>query len=48
MFNNSFYVISRFGNDSVLYNLALKVKTKKRGHPQWFDGKIVFTNLDLT
>ena len=37
-----------FENDAVLYYPTLERKTGKRGHPKWFDGKIDFTNLDLT
>ena len=48
MCNNGFQVISRFRNDAVLYYPAPEVKTKKRGHPRWYDGKIDFANLDLS
>ena len=35
-------------NDVVLYYPILEKKTRKRGHPKWFDGRIDFVNLDLT
>ena len=48
MCEGDFHVISRFRNDVVLYYPTLEKKTRKRGHPKWFDGRIDFANLDLT
>ena len=48
MCESDFHVISRFRNDVVLYYPTLEKKTGKRGHPKWFDGRIDFSNLDLT
>jgi hypothetical protein len=48
MCKNGFHVISRFRNDATLYYPALEKSTGKRGHPKWYDGRIDFTNLNLT
>ena len=48
MCTNGFHVISRLRNDAVLYYPAPEIKTKKRGHPKWYDGKIDFASPDLT
>ena len=48
MCENNFHVISRFRNDVVLYYPTLEKKTGRPGHPRWFDGRIDFTNQDLT
>ena len=48
MCGNDFHVISRFRNDVILYYPTLEQKTGKRGHPEWFDGRINFAKLNLT
>lgn len=48
MLNAGFTVISRLRNDSVLFYPTTKERTGKRGRPFVYDGKIDFSNLDLS
>ena len=43
-----FHVISRLRNDAVLFYPTIQKPTGKRGHPKWYDGKVDFSNLDLS
>lgn len=43
-------MISRLRNDAVLFYPTLQETTGKRGHrhPKWYDGKVDFSNLDIS
>lgn len=43
-----FHLISRFRDDAHLMYITTKSRTGKKGRPKKFDGKIDFSNLDLT
>lgn len=45
---DDFHVISWLRNDAVLFYPTLQKPTGKRGHPKWYDGKVDFSNFDLS
>ena len=48
LLREGFHVISRLRNDAVLFYPTIQKPTGKRGHPKWYDGKVDFSNLDLS
>lgn len=48
LFKEGFHVISRLRNGAVLFYPTLQEPTGKRGHPMWYDGKVDFSNLDIS
>ena len=48
LLREGFHVISRLRNDAVLFYPTIRKPTGKRGHPKWYDGKVDFSNLDLS
>lgn len=48
LLKEGFHVISRLRNDAVLFYPTIQKPTGKRGHPKWYDGKVDFSNLDLS
>ena len=48
LLKEGFHVISRLRNDAVLFYPSLQEPTGKRGHPKWYDGKVDFSNLDIS
>lgn len=43
-----YHVVSRFRSDAVLFYPTREERTGRRGHPRWYDGKIDFSELDLS
>ena len=45
---DGYHVVSRFRSDAVLFYPTREERTGRRGHPRWYDGKIDFSELDLS
>lgn len=48
LLKEGFHVISRLRNDAVLFYPTLQMPTGRRSRPKWYDGKVDFSNLDLS